>query len=80
MFYCGIITIRKNIPRRLVATMKAFVKTERKYGAVEFKDIPKPEPKGDQCGLSVRNFRLADFLSKLFVAAQARKYHQFIYC
>jgi L-iditol 2-dehydrogenase len=28
--------------------MKAFVKTERKYGAVEFMDIPRPEPKGDQ--------------------------------
>jgi len=28
--------------------MKAFVKTERKYGAVEFMDVPKPEPKGDQ--------------------------------
>ena len=28
--------------------MKAYVKTERKYGAVEFIDIPKPEPKGDQ--------------------------------
>ena len=28
--------------------MKAFVKTERKFGAVELIDVPKPEPKGDQ--------------------------------
>ena len=34
--------------------MKAFVKTERKYGAVEFKEIPKPEPKGDQVLIKIR--------------------------
>lgn len=34
--------------------MKAFVKTERKYGAVEFMDVPKPEPKGDQVLIKIR--------------------------
>lgn len=33
--------------------MKAFVKTERKFGAVEFLDVPKPEPKGDQVLIKV---------------------------
>ncbi len=34
--------------------MKAFVKTERKYGAVEFKDVPKPEPQDDQVLIKIR--------------------------
>lgn len=35
-------------------TMKAFVKTERVYGAVEFKDVPKPIPKDDQVLVKIR--------------------------
>jgi L-iditol 2-dehydrogenase len=34
--------------------MKAFVKTERKYGAVEFIDVPKPEPKDDQVLIKIQ--------------------------
>lgn len=34
--------------------MKAYVKTKREYGALEFKDVPKPEPKADEVLIKIR--------------------------